>query len=312
MGREWLGSELSASSGRRSATRSKCVLQSTPGRLELVNGDGPRRALGGEAFLRYVAGPLQVIGSYTYLDVTEADARRRAARGGPGAAPDGGTRGPARGRGARPHRRRDFLHRPAEPRWTIPYRTSSPSYVEVNALAEIRSSARRPIFLNAINLTECPPGPLRSAAAAERRERAASGSPNCGRRSKAACSTWACGWNSEAGGVSRRGCGGRPRGRTRHSARAHPGSAGAPRARPRRRAASGSGSGIAGSSSGWSGGGGSRSSTSMPAPPSRPDFSASASAAASTSAPRAVLIKTASGFMRARRSRLDRGRGSHP
>ena len=125
---------------------------STPGRLTLVNGDGVRRAMGGEAFLRFVAGPLQVIGSYTYLDVTEAD--------------------PAGGRRAVDRVPRQMAELAAlledEERGRIgieisytgrqalvdnPYRSSSPSYVEVNALAEIRFGETA-IFLNAINLTD--------------------------------------------------------------------------------------------------------------------------------------------------------------
>jgi iron complex outermembrane receptor protein len=125
---------------------------SAPGRLELVNGEGVRRALGGEAFLRYVAGPLQVIGSYTYLEVTEADS--------------------AGGRRTVDRVPRQMAELAAlledEDRGRIgveisytgrqnlvdnPYRTSGPSYVEVNALAEIRFGETA-IFLNAINLTD--------------------------------------------------------------------------------------------------------------------------------------------------------------
>ena len=83
----------------------------TPGRLALVERRRPRRALGAEAFLRYVAGPLQVIGSYTYLDVTEADSAGGRRSGGPRAAPDGGARSAPRGRGAWPHRCRGLVHR---------------------------------------------------------------------------------------------------------------------------------------------------------------------------------------------------------
>jgi iron complex outermembrane receptor protein len=127
------------------------VPSSTTGRLTLVNGNGRRRAQGAEAFLRYVAGPLQVIGSYTYLEVTEAD--------------------PAGGRRTVDRVPRQMAELAAlledeergrigvELSWTgrqdlidNPYRTSAPSYVEVNALAEIRFGETA-IFLNAINLT---------------------------------------------------------------------------------------------------------------------------------------------------------------
>lgn len=125
---------------------------SEPGRLELVNGDGPRRVLGGEAFLRYVTGPLHVIGSYTFLDVSEA-------------APGGGRRAAdrvprhtaelaalledeARGRiGV------EISYTGRQTLSDNPYRRSSPSYVELNALAEIKFGETA-IFLNAVNLTD--------------------------------------------------------------------------------------------------------------------------------------------------------------
>lgn len=124
----------------------------TEGRLELVNGVDPRRALGGEAFLRYVAGPLHVIGSYTFLDVTDA-------------VPGGGRRTADR---VPRHTAELAALLEDEERGRIgveisytgpqalsdnPYRDSSPSYVQVNALAEIRFGETA-IFLNAINLTD--------------------------------------------------------------------------------------------------------------------------------------------------------------
>src|ERR1700737_2933827 len=41
-------------------------------KLELVNATGPRRAPGAEVLIHYVAGPLQVIGSWSYINATEA------------------------------------------------------------------------------------------------------------------------------------------------------------------------------------------------------------------------------------------------
>ena len=136
-----------------SETRHPLEIRPAPtlGRLELVNGDGVRRALGSEAFLRYVAGALQVIGSYTYLDVTQA-------------APGGGRRTVDRV----PRQMAELAALlEDEDRGRIgievsytgrqnlvdnPYRRSSPSYVEVNALAELKIGETA-IFLNAINLT---------------------------------------------------------------------------------------------------------------------------------------------------------------
>jgi outer membrane receptor for ferrienterochelin and colicins len=123
-----------------------------PGRLELVNADGPRRVVGAELLLHYVTGELHVIGSSTFLDATEA-------------APEGGRRDS------------DLLPRFAaelaalledEDRGRIglevsytgrqqlldnPYRTVSRPYIEINALAEIKFGWAA-VFVNAINFTD--------------------------------------------------------------------------------------------------------------------------------------------------------------
>ena len=125
---------------------------SAPGKLDLFNAESPRRVVGAESLLRYVNGTLHVIGSYAWLDATEA-------------APDGG--------------RQDVDRVPRETAelaalledesrgriglelsWTgaqfledNPYRSESPSYFELNALAELKIGETS-IFLNAINLTD--------------------------------------------------------------------------------------------------------------------------------------------------------------
>jgi iron complex outermembrane receptor protein len=125
---------------------------SAPGKLELFNADAPRRVAGAESLLRYVNGTVHVIASYTWLDATEG-------------APDGG--------------RQDVDRVPRETAelaalledesrgriglelsWTgpqfledNPYRTEGPSFVELNALAELKLGETS-IFLNAINLTD--------------------------------------------------------------------------------------------------------------------------------------------------------------
>jgi iron complex outermembrane receptor protein len=56
-----------------SEIRDALAVQSVPGeKLELVNAPGPRRAPGAELLIHYVAGPLQVIGSYSHIHATEA------------------------------------------------------------------------------------------------------------------------------------------------------------------------------------------------------------------------------------------------
>ena len=122
------------------------------GKLELVNGAGSRRAAGAEAFLRYVAGPLHVIGSYTLLDVTEAA---------PGGGREAADRVPRHAAELAAlledeERGRVGIEISYTGRQTLqdnPYRGSSPSFVEVNALGEVKFGETA-VFLNAINLTD--------------------------------------------------------------------------------------------------------------------------------------------------------------
>ncbi|MEO8061619.1 MAG: TonB-dependent receptor [Pseudomonadota bacterium] len=124
---------------------------SLPGRLELVNASGPRRAVGAELLAHYVTGSLHVIGSSTYLDVTEV-------------AEAGG------------RHRSDLVPRVAaelaailedEERGRVgievsytgrqvlldnPYRDEGKSYVEINALAEMKFGSIA-VFFNALNIT---------------------------------------------------------------------------------------------------------------------------------------------------------------
>ncbi|MBL8264729.1 TonB-dependent receptor plug domain-containing protein [Steroidobacter sp.] len=122
-----------------------------PGRLELINADGPRRVLGAELLVRYVNGLLHVIGSSTYLDVTEA-------------APGGGRRDSDlipefaaelvaliededRGRiGV------EVSYTGRQRLFDNPYRSVGRPYFEISALAQIKLG-RVAVFLNAINLT---------------------------------------------------------------------------------------------------------------------------------------------------------------
>jgi iron complex outermembrane receptor protein len=138
------GSEIRHPLGARPA--------SDPGRLEIVNADGPRRAAGGEAFLRYVTGPLQMIGSYTYLDVTEA------AVGGGRQTADRVPRQAAELAALLEDEERgrigvEISYTGTQTLQDNPYRDSSPSFLEVNVLGEIRFGETA-VFLNAINLTD--------------------------------------------------------------------------------------------------------------------------------------------------------------
>jgi iron complex outermembrane receptor protein len=126
---------------------------SAPGeKLELVNQPGPRRAPGAEALIRYLAGPLQLIASWSYLDVTEV-----------------GTSGVRQGAPLVPRESGELAGiLESEQRGRIgielgytgrqalmddPYRSVSEPYFELNVLGELRFGAVS-VFLNAINLTD--------------------------------------------------------------------------------------------------------------------------------------------------------------
>jgi len=120
-------------------------------KLDLVNAPGPRRAPGAEVLIHYVAGPLQVIGSYSHIHATEAslsglrqDAplvpRNSAELGGILENKKRGRIGLEVGYTGRQALEDD------------PYRSVSEPNVELNALGEIRFGAVS-IFINAINLT---------------------------------------------------------------------------------------------------------------------------------------------------------------
>jgi iron complex outermembrane receptor protein len=122
-----------------------------PGRLELVNDEGALRARGAEMLVGYATGGWHILANSTYLDVTEA-------------APAGGRREAEliprfsaelaailededRGRVGV-----EISYTGRQALTDNPYRDESRSYVEVNALAEVRLG-RAALFLNALNLT---------------------------------------------------------------------------------------------------------------------------------------------------------------
>jgi len=135
-----------------SEIRDALAVQSVPGeKLELVNAPGPRRAPGAELLIHYVAGPLQVIGSYSHIHATEAslsglrqDAplvpRNSAELGGILENKKRGRIGLELGYTGRQALEDD------------PYRSVSEPYFELNALGEIHFGAVS-IFVNGINLT---------------------------------------------------------------------------------------------------------------------------------------------------------------
>jgi iron complex outermembrane receptor protein len=120
-------------------------------KIELVNAPGPRRAPGAEILIHYVTGPLQMIGSWSYIDATQATSQ--------------GLREPAPLVPRHSAELGGILERETRGRIGLevsyigvqgleddPYRTVSKPYIQLNALAEIRFSGFS-IFLNAVNLT---------------------------------------------------------------------------------------------------------------------------------------------------------------
>jgi outer membrane receptor for ferrienterochelin and colicins len=135
-----------------SEIRDPLEVQSAPGRkLELVNAPGPRRAPGAELLIHYVVGRLQLIGSWSYIDATEAAAsgiRQQAALVPRHSAELAGIL-------ASEKRGRIGLELGYTGRQALvddPYRNVSEPYLEINALGEIHFGGLS-VFLNAINLT---------------------------------------------------------------------------------------------------------------------------------------------------------------
>ena len=123
-----------------------------PHRLELVNAEGPLRAIGAEFLLHYVTGPLHLMSSSTILDVSEiglqgerGDADRVPRFSGELAAI---VEDEKRGRiGV------EVSYTGTQALLDNPYRSEGKSYLEVSALGELKFG-RVSIFLNAINLTD--------------------------------------------------------------------------------------------------------------------------------------------------------------
>jgi iron complex outermembrane receptor protein len=122
-----------------------------PGRLDLINESEPLRSQGAEMLIGIAPGELHVLINATYLDVTEGatpNGRRRADRI-PRFTSEIATilEDETLGRiGV------EIAYTGSQRLWDDPFSTRSPSFVEVNALAEIRFG-RAAIFFNALNLT---------------------------------------------------------------------------------------------------------------------------------------------------------------
>ena len=121
-------------------------------RFELFNAPGPQRAAGAEALIGYISGPLHLLASWSYLDVTESVT--------PGVRRDVSLipRQSAEIAGILESEKRGRIglelgYTGTQALADDPYRSVSRDYFELNALAEIRFGGIA-IFFNAINLTD--------------------------------------------------------------------------------------------------------------------------------------------------------------
>jgi outer membrane receptor for ferrienterochelin and colicins len=135
-----------------SEIRDALAVQSVPGdKLELVNAPGSRRAPGAELLIHYVAGPLQVIGSYSHIQATEASLSglRQDA---PLVPRSSGELGAILANKKRGRIGLELGYTGRQALEEDPYRRVSEPYFELNALGEVHFGAVS-IFINAINLT---------------------------------------------------------------------------------------------------------------------------------------------------------------
>lgn len=122
-----------------------------PGRLEVINDGEPLRSHGAELLIGIAPGDLHVLVNATYLDVTEASpgSGRRVADRIPRFTSEIATilEDEALGRVGV-----EIAYTGPQRLWDDPFSNRSPSYVEINALAEM-NIGRAAIFVNALNLT---------------------------------------------------------------------------------------------------------------------------------------------------------------
>lgn len=127
------------------------VLAAPGDKLQLFNAPAPRRAPGAEVLAHYVVGPLQAIGSWSYINATEVllSGERQAV-------PEVPRHSGELGAILENQRGRVGLEVGYTGRQALeddPYRSVSEPYFELNALGEVRVGSVS-IFLNAINLTD--------------------------------------------------------------------------------------------------------------------------------------------------------------
>jgi iron complex outermembrane receptor protein len=124
-----------------------------PGLFEIANAARPARTLGSELLARVTVGPQHLIATYTYVHSTEADQSGTTTREAPLTPRHAGELAWIWEEESRGRVGVEVSYTGAQRLGHDPYRGSSPSYVEVNALAELRIRETR-VFVNAVNLTD--------------------------------------------------------------------------------------------------------------------------------------------------------------
>ncbi len=123
-----------------------------PGSFEVVNAPFPTRTLGSELLARLSVGPMNLIATYTYVRATEAEPSGAGRREVPLMPRHAGEIAWILEKESRGRVGVEVSYTGAQSLEHDPYRDSSPWYVEMNALAELRVGEAR-VFVNAINLT---------------------------------------------------------------------------------------------------------------------------------------------------------------
>lgn len=123
-----------------------------PGSLEIDNAPTPTRTLGSELLTRLTLGRMQAIATYTFVHSTEADLATAARRDVPLTPRHAGELAWIWEEESRGRVGVELSYTGSQSLEHDPYRESSPSYFEWNALAELRIGETR-IFVNAVNLT---------------------------------------------------------------------------------------------------------------------------------------------------------------
>jgi iron complex outermembrane receptor protein len=121
-------------------------------KLAIINGPGPRRAPGAEVLIGYGAGPLHALASWSYVKATEEDT--------PGLRQDvplvprqSAELGAILEEKKRGRLGLEIGYTGMQALAYDPYRQSTPGFLELSALAEVRFSGIS-VFVNAINLTD--------------------------------------------------------------------------------------------------------------------------------------------------------------